>query len=98
MDEELGIIIAETKLRKYTEQDGNCGHCGNELERPYDAELAHRIPQTKLNLKKFGKKVIHHDINLVLVCSKRCNSGVLIDNKPVRKAQVISQIQESLKE
>ena len=93
----LGEILRETKLKKYAEQCGICGVCGNELTNAFTAELAHRIPQTESNIRRYGKKVIHHDLNMVLVCSKKCNSSVLINNKPIRKAQLISHILEDLK-
>lgn len=46
-------------------------------------QLGHRIPQTKGNLKKYGKAIIHHPLNLAGTCSLRCNGRASIRNHPV---------------
>lgn len=68
--------MEDLKREKAVEQDGKCPVCGMYLTygRP---QLAHRIPQTKANIKKYGKAVIHHPDNMVLVCSLKCNTAVV---------------------
>ena len=91
----LGEILRELKLKKYGEQAGRCVVCNNDLASPMTAELAHHIPQTKRNLKKYGAEIIHHESNMSLVCSKKCNSAVLIGEKPIR---IMAHVQEIIKE
>lgn len=65
--------IGETRERVFARDHWACVVCGAPAN-----QLAHRIPQTKANLRRYGKAVIHHDMNLASVCSLRCNSAVLI--------------------
>ena len=63
-----------------------------------DCQLAHRIPQTKYNLRTYGKTVLHHEYNLAAVCSLRCNSAVLLSpaTHPIEAAKLIERIQKHL--
>ena len=60
-------------------------------------QLAHRIPQTKDNLKAYGKAIIHHEKNLALVCGLECNAAVNIDHDPLAKWRLVKEIREALK-
>lgn len=73
--------IAEKKLLILVERGYQCEICGTIIT-DNTAQLAHRIPQTKANLKKFGPEVIHSAENILVVCSLRCNSLANIGNKP----------------
>lgn len=97
MTERERLEIADTKIRKCQEQSFKCGVCG-ELITPYTCQLAHRIPKTKYNLKTYGKEIIHHDLNLVAVCSLKCNSSVLLDpsTHPIEAKKLIEEIKENL--
>jgi len=57
--------IYETKLRILDRDLYTCQYpeCNNKA-----ISLAHRIAQTKVNIKKYGKEIIHHDLNMVSVC------------------------------
>lgn len=57
-------------------------------------QLAHRIPQTKAMLKKYGKAIIHHRKNLVPVCGLTCNSAVNIQHKPIEIEKLVNEIEE----
>ena len=61
-------------------------------------QLAHRIPKAKSYLKKYGKEVIHHKLNLATVCSLKCNDAVLLDPKthPIEAQELIEKINEVL--
>jgi len=61
-------------------------------------QLAHRIPKTKANLKKYGEKVINHPLNLVVTCAKH-NDSVLMNfaTQPVRVRKLIYRIQNVIK-
>jgi len=42
--------------------------------------MAHRLRQSKANLKKWGEEIIHHPINLVATCSLKCNAKASTSN------------------
>jgi len=56
-----------------------CFNCGKHL-RLSEAQLAHKIPKTKLYLKQYGEDIIHHPLNMEVSCSD-CNSYALLDPK-----------------
>ena len=90
--------ILEMKIYLLAKQGGRCEKC----ERPLalsDCQLAHRIPQTKYNLKTYGKTVLHHEFNLAAVCSLGCNSAVLLSpaTHPIEAKALIGRIQDDLK-
>lgn len=89
--------VRETKLRLLNQRGSRCEVCGK-LVTLESCQLAHRIPKTKHNLKTYGAKVIHHDLNLAVVCSLRCNSAVLcnIATNPVEAGRIISEIREAI--
>ena len=64
-----------------------------------EPQWAHKIPQTKANIKYFGNEVIHHRLNRELVCSLKCNSSVLINpaTRPLKAARLLEKISEDLK-
>lgn len=97
MTEHERIEVSETKIRKCQEQLYKCGVCGKPIT-PYNCQLAHKIPKTKFLLKHYGKDIIHHDLNLVAVCSLKCNSAVLCDpkTKPIEANELIEKIKENL--
>ena len=97
MTEREKMEVAETKIRICQKQHFKCGACG-ELITPYTLQLAHRIPKTKYNLKTYGKEIIHNDMNLMAVCSLRCNDSVLINiaAQPIKSQELIDKIKESL--
>lgn len=53
-------------------------------------QLAHRMSQSKANLRKYGKKKVHHHFNLVPVCGLKCNSAVLIDGNPMLRQVMVT--------
>lgn len=73
-----------------------CEVCGKRLT-VQNAQLAHRIPQTKGYMKRYGRRVLHHEYNLACVCSLRCNAHVLIDPKthPIEANRLIGKIKEN---
>lgn len=89
--------VMETKLRLLNGRGSRCEVCGKPVTLE-SCQLAHRVPKTKHNLKTYGKRIIHHDINLAVVCSLRCNSAVLcnIATNPVEAGRIISRIVEAI--
>lgn len=67
----------EIILKKMIQQSGMCAVCNKALSLN-QPQLAHILPKTKSNVKKYGLEIIDHERNLALVCSLKCNSAVLI--------------------
>ena len=90
--------IIEMKIYLLAKQGGRCEKCHQPLALS-DCQLAHRIPQTKYNLKTYGKTVLHHEYNLAAVCSLGCNSAVLLSpaTHPIEAKSLIGRIQDDLK-
>ena len=82
----------EKKQRLYIERSGVCAVCGK-LVKYSECQLAHKIGQTKANLKKYGKEVLHNEKNLELVCGLACNSAVDISFRPNEVLKVLVEIQ-----
>jgi hypothetical protein len=55
-----------------------CEVCGGPLMRYGTPQLAHRVPKSKANLRKYGPARVHHERNLAPVCSLKCNSAVIV--------------------
>ena len=85
--------IMEKKIYLLAKNGGQCEVCHQPLALS-DCQLAHRIPQTKNNLKTYGKTVLHHEYNLAAVCSLGCNSAVLLSpaTHPIEAAELITKI------
>ena len=91
--------VSEARFFLWSRQRGKCAYCGKLHPYPHDLEIAHIIPQTKGNLAKYGKRVIHHTMNIRAVCrgSSRCNSGVAIGQNPVREKRLVLKINQELR-
>lgn len=80
---------------------GKCELCGIYIKgNKYNEQLAHRIHKRRSakphrHLYRIPDEIIDHPLNLAYTCST-CNQKVLIDNKPLRVAQLIGQIKEEL--
>jgi len=90
--------IIEMKIYLLAKNGGRCEVCHQPLALS-DCQLAHRIPQTKYNLKTYGKAVLHHEFNLAAVCSLKCNSKVLknLATHPVEGQELIAKIKKEIK-
>ena len=78
------------KLLAIYERDEWTCVCGNSVHIYGTPQIAHRLAQTKANIKKWGKGVIHHNVNLRAVCSLRCNASVATRDW----RQVLKEIEE----
>jgi hypothetical protein len=85
------LDIAEMKMELWYEQGGACWTCGEPIGM-MEAELAHRIPQRKWCLKRYGAAVVHHKLNMRLTHSGRCNDAVSVAGKPVTMARLAMEI------
>ncbi len=85
--------IEETKKLIFERSGGLCEVCGKILK---NMQIAHRINQNKMYLKKYGVEVIHHHFNLVGTCSLFCNSSVSIYGKTKLIEKLVKKIQKEL--
>lgn len=94
MTERESFKCSELKRQMLIESDYKCQVCGRPLD--LSCQLAHIIPNTKYNLKKYGKDLIHHKLNFKIVCSLKCNAAVLIGNNFQEEAELIKRIKKGL--
>lgn len=72
---------------RYQIDSRRCGKCGLPA-----THMSHRISQSKMNIKKYGYKIIHHIFNLVPACGQLCNDCWNINNKSERIKKLIDLI------
>jgi 5-methylcytosine-specific restriction endonuclease McrA len=87
----------EQKQRIYIEQHGRCASCGKPVKYS-EAEAAHVIPKHKWLIKKYGKDVIHHRLNLRITHQGACNDKVMIMPESLPALDLIRMIQDDLNE
>lgn len=97
MTERERFDFAEKKTDIYISRRGICEVCGKWVQLE-ESQLAHKIPQTKGNLEKYGKEVIHNPLNISLTCSLRCNASVNIQGNPIAKEILATAIKEGGKD
>jgi hypothetical protein len=88
MTERQSFEIEQTKDRIFNRDRWQCVICGKK-----PTQLAHGISNSKMNIKKYGKEIVHHDYNLFSVCGLACNSKCNIDNKPNEVKEILTKIQ-----
>lgn len=79
MTERQAFNIAVRKIEIMERDNWTCQVCGAPA-----TQLAHRIPQSRMNIRRYGARVIHHPRNLVSVCGLRCNSSVIVHGEEER--------------
>ena len=84
----------EVRMLVYRRAGGRCHVCKTRV--PWPGQLAHKIPQSKVMMKKYGRAVIHHPLNMELVCGLYCNDRVSISNHPVAIAELVTKIRREL--
>lgn len=80
---------------------GRAGWCCEICGAPVDlgsAQLAHRIPQRKHLVKRYGTYIIHHPENLRVACSELCNSRASVGESRQAHQDVISEIVDTHEE
>ncbi len=89
------MTIDEARIHVYNREGGRCENC--DVRVPwFSAQLAHRIPQSRAMLRKYGRAVIHHPLNLALACSLECNDGLSISNHPEAERLLVIRIKAEL--
>lgn len=85
--------MGEVRRHKHNEQGGMCWVCHRSLWGwKANPQLAHRIPQRKWCIKKWGKAVIHHPRNMVLVCGIECNAKAQLNPESLEAAALAEDI------
>jgi hypothetical protein len=92
--------MGEQRQRLWERQAGRCAACGRIGDGPESMEAAHLIPQSEWALGKWGANIIHHDLNIRLVCRGRseCNDAVSISNQPRSCDRLAEEIRRVLQE
>ena len=91
------VFLMREKIAAEVERQGwKCYVCGKPLGT--DLQWAHRLPQNAGNLAKYGKEVVHHRLNGVVVCSLECNQAVSVRNEVLWEAQLVAIIRAAIKE
>jgi hypothetical protein len=96
MTDRQKLDLAELKLKLFQKYLWTCEVCKRPLATFGTPQLAHRISQSKMNLRKYGEEIIHHELNLAPVCCLKCNSAVLIDRNPEQTELLIDRILEAI--
>jgi hypothetical protein len=87
--------LALEKQDIIAERGGRCEVCGRPVSQG-QPQLAHRIPQRKHVIRRYGADVIHHPLNLALTCSLVCNARVSIAGSPVAMEMLYEQIKAEI--
>lgn len=88
-----GLAAQEEREAIYTRDRGICQTCGKPVAYG-EFQLAHRIAETKANIKRLGWDVINHPLNKRTTHPGRCNDAVNCGNNPVKCAEIVEKIEE----
>ena len=78
----------------YRRQAGRCWNCGKPMDWSI-MQCAHRIPQRKHWLARYGERIIHHPDNFRGTCpTDRCNNAASIGNN-LHQAEKIAEAIET---
>ena len=90
-------ITQEIRENKMIEQGGKCAACGKYFKANEKIELAHLLPQRKHIMKRYGKEIIHHPMNMKLTHSGDCNDAVQMSpNKTVLVEAHVESIRQEI--
>lgn len=96
MNDRKSLAIFEMKKAKFAAQGGVCPVCLGMVS-VGDGELAHKIPQKRWCLAKWGPEIIYHSKNMDLTHRGTCNSKVSLTNHPVAMEHLAAEIAEELR-
>jgi len=84
--------IRETRWFVYHRDGGVCQTCGKKV--PFaKGQLAHRIPQRKNFLEKYGSAIIHHAANFKWTCpTDKCNNAQSVAGDPQMVYEIVKFI------
>ncbi len=85
---------AEEQRKEIFYRDRYTCICEDSIHANGTPQLAHRIPQKKENLRKYGADIIHHPLNMRAVCSLYCNGRVSVAQNKAGILKVLGNIME----
>jgi hypothetical protein len=88
------LDLEDQKSERYYQVGGRCENCGRSM--PFPGQWAHKIPQNVHFTKMLGLEVIHHEYNLALVCSLKCNDAMSISNHRMAIFLLVDKIRSEL--
>ena len=92
MTERQSLEASEQREQIFRDADYRCEVCGKSIYTYGTPQLAHRIAQTKANIKRYNLAVIHNRLNLAPVCSLKCNDKCNIGNRPEQVKELVEKI------
>jgi 5-methylcytosine-specific restriction endonuclease McrA len=95
MTERQSFELIEKRREIFQRDLFTCQFCGVSIFRYGTPQLAHKISQSAMNIKKYGKEVIHHTKNMASVCCLKCNDAMNIGFK-TKQADELAQYIETL--
>lgn len=87
------MTYAEARMVVYARDQGMCREC--ERPAPY-GHCAHVIPRTKGNVRRYGRRIMDHPLNLRWACSQTCNDLLSRSNHPLYKTALLAEISAAL--
>ena len=94
--------IDAMRRRLYFEQSGRCFVCSEPMVltedrgNPKRCEIAHRLSKSKVNLRRWGERVMNYRLNL-RGTHPSCNSVVSLNPDSLEAERLVYDIQKSLK-
>ena len=86
--------LRDQRDRLYAERGGVCETCRCSV--PFtDFTLAHRIPEAKWAIRKYGWAVIDHDLNKTVTHRGDCNDAENIQNDPMACDELAAEIRSN---
>ena len=96
MTERQSFDMQDQRQEIFMRDGYTCQTCGESIYRFGSQQLAHRISQSVMNVKRYGKEVIHHPLNMASVCSLRCNDAMNIGFSTKQADELAEKIKELL--
>jgi hypothetical protein len=93
--ERLTDTIGQLKAEVYAAQAGFCWYC-QEPMKFMTFELAHRAPQRKWLIEKWGSRVIHHPRNVVGTHPGYCNGRAQLDPNSLECDEHLAAIRKEI--
>ena len=97
MTERQSFDMQEQRQEIFKRDGYTCQACGESIYRFGTMQLAHRISQSVMNVKRYGKEVIHHPLNMASVCSLRCNDAMNIGFSTKQADELAEKIKRELR-
>lgn len=101
MTEKRLEFLAAQRRELFIKQFGRCASCGIQHRTSGDMELAHKVAETKANIRRWGIARIDNVRNKALVCretlgGRSCNDRQNIGNDPEASRVLMESIGEEL--